>query len=177
MTGNLDPVTEDPHSRAAGVPARRTAVAVVAVLVALACANVWLGYRDHRIRTTERVHAQMVEAAKQGAVSLTTIDHERAEEDVQRILDASTGSFRDDFAQRASGFADAARTAQSKSVGTVAEAGLESVDGDAGRVLVALTVMTSNRGVPERQPRAWRMRVTVTGADDAYKVSGVEFIP
>lgn len=170
-------MTGDPHARAAGAPARRTAVAVIAVLIALACANLWLGYRDHQVRTTERARAQMVEAAKQGAVSLTTIDHERADEDVQRILDASTGSFRDDFAQRASGFADAARTAQSKSVGTVAEAGLESVDGDAGRVLVALTVMTSNRGVPERQPRAWRMRVTVVNADDAYKVSGVEFIP
>lgn len=146
------------------------------MLVALAAVNVWLGYRDHLLRSTERMHQQMVEAAEEGAVSLTTIDHERADEGVQRILDASTGSFRDDFAQRATGFADAARQAQSTSVGTVAEAGLESVDGDVGRVLVALTVMTSNRGVPERQPRAWRMRVTVTNADDAYKVSSVEFI-
>ena len=170
-------MTEDSDVPAAVTPARGIGAAVIAALVALASVNIWLGYRDHQARSTERAHAQMVEAAKQGAVSLTTIDHERADEDVQRILDASTGSFRDDFAQRASGFADAARTAQSKSVGTVAEAGLESVDGDAGRVLVALTVMTSNRGVPERQPRAWRMRVTVVNADDAYKVSSVEFIP
>jgi hypothetical protein len=36
--------------------------------------------------------------------------------------------------------------------------------------------MTSNRGVPERAPRAWRMRVTVIPDDGTYKVSSVEFI-
>lgn len=170
-------MTEDSDAAAAVTRARGIGAAVIAALVALASVNLWLGYRDHLLRSTQRMHQQMIEAAQVGVVSLTTIDHEQADEDVRRILDASTGSFRDDFAQRATGFADAARKAQSKSVGTVAAAGLESVDGDVGRVLVALTVMTSNRGVPERQPRAWRVRVTVVNADDAYKVSGVEFIP
>lgn len=148
----------------------------VAVLTALAAANGWLGYRDHQIRHTARVHLDMVHAAREGAVSLTTIDHEHAEDDVQRILSASTGAFRDDFARQATGFIEAAKKAQSKSVGTVAEAGLEAVDGQVGRVLVALTVMTSNRGVPERAPRSWRVRVTVSPAEGAYKVSSVEFI-
>ena len=40
-----------------------------------------------------------------------------------------------------------------------------------------MTVMTSNRGVPETQPKAWRMRVTVTSTDGGYKVSRVEFVP
>lgn len=137
----------------------------------------WLGYRDYQVRHTENRAEEMVQAARQGAISLTTIDHEHVDENVQRILDASTGSFRDDFEQRAQPFADAARKAQSKSVGTVTGAGVESAGRDEGQVLVAMTVMTSNRGVPERLPKAWRMRVTVTATDDGYKVSQVEFVP
>jgi Mce-associated membrane protein len=149
-------------------------LAAVAVLVSL---NAWLGYRDYRVRHNERLRQEMVEAARQGAINLTTIDHEHVGEDVQRILDSSTGVFHDDFAQRAEPFSEAARRAQSKSVGTVTEAALESADGDEGQVLVAMNVMTSNRGVPEQQPQGWRMRVTVARIGDEPKVSKVEFIP
>ena len=157
-------------------PARRV-IAGLAVLAALVGLNVWLGFRDYQSRHGDRVRSEMVEAARQGAINLTTIDHEHVDEDVQRILDSSTGSFRDDFAARAKPFGEAARRAQSKSVGTVTEAGLESISGDEGRVLVAMTVMTSNRGVPEQQPQGWRMRVTVVRVDDEPKVSKVEFVP
>lgn len=164
---------EDPVRRP---PNRRTAL-VLAGLVALTVANVVLGVRDHLVRSDDRLRQEMVAAARAGAVNLTTIDYERADQDVQRILDSSTGAFRDDFAARAKPFAEAARKARSKSVGTVTEAGLESTDGDQGRVLVGLQVMTTNAGVAERLPRAWRMRVTVVRADDGVKVSQVEFIP
>lgn len=166
-------MTEDPAARP---PARRPAL-ILAGLVALTVGNVVLGVRDHHVRSDDRLRQQMVAAAREGAVNLTTIDYERAEEDVQRILDSSTGAFRDDFEARAKPFVDAARKAESKSVGTVTEAGLESVDGGQGRVLVGMQVMTTNRGVPERLPRAWRMRVTVVQGDDGVKVSQVEFIP
>jgi Mce-associated membrane protein len=109
-------------------------------------------------------------------LALTSIDYERVDEDVQRILDSSTGLFRDDFALRAESFKAAARKAQSKSVGTVSEAGVETVDGDQGRVLVTLVVMTSNRGAPEQQPKVWRTRVSVAREAGAYKVAAVEFI-
>ena len=153
---------------------RRITVAALASLVLIVA---WLGYRDYEIRSVDHRAEEMVAAARDGALSRTTIDHEHVDENVQRILDASTGSFRDDFERRAQPFADAARKAQSKSVGTVAGVGVESAGRDEGRVLLAMTVMTSNRGVPEQLPKAWRMRVTVTSTDDGYKVSRVEFVP
>jgi Mce-associated membrane protein len=155
----------------------RALIAGLAAVTALVGLNGWLGYRGYQSRHADQVRSEMVEAARQGAINLTTIDHEHVDEDVQRILDSSTGVFRDDFAQRAKPFSEAARQAQSKSVGTVTEAGLESVSGEEGRVLVAMTVMTSNRGVPEQQPQGWRIRVTVIRVDDEAKVSKVEFVP
>ena len=44
-------------------------------------------------------------------------------------------------------------------------------------VLVAVTVKTSNAGVPEQAPRAWRMRITVEKVGDQAKVSNVRFVP
>ena len=159
----------------AGQPSRHRIV--LAALASLVLIVAWLGYRNYQVRNIEHRAAEMVQSARAGALSLTTIDHEHIDENVQRILDASTGSFRDDFEQRAQPFADAARKAQSKSVGTVTAAGVESTGSEEGQVLLAMTVMTSNRGVPETQPKAWRMRVTVTATDDGYKVSRVEFVP
>lgn len=153
---------------------RRVVMAGIALLVAAAG---WLGWRDVEVRQTGGERAQMVAAGTEGLLALTTIDHQDVDADVQRILDTSTGGFRADFEKKAGGFKDAARRAQSTSVGTVTAAGWESTDGDAGSVLVALRVMTTNRGVPERQPKAWRTRVTVTKEDGRFKVAAVEFVP
>lgn len=163
-----------PDRRALSSPPRRLIAGALAILIVI---TGWLGWQDVQIRRAEHLRDAMVQAGRDGVVALTTIDHEQVDEDVQRILDSSTGRFRDDFAQRADSFTAAARKAQSKSVGTVSEAGVESVDGDRGRVLVTLIVMTSNSGAPEQQPKVWRTRVTVDKDDGVYKVAAVEFIP
>lgn len=163
-----------PDRRALSSPPRRLIAGALVILIAV---TGWLGWQDIQIRRAEHLRDAMVQAGRDGVVALTTIDHEQVDEDVQRILDSSTGKFRDDFAQRADSFTEGARKAQSKSVGTVSEAGVESVDGDRGRVLVTLIVMTSNRGDPEQQPKVWRTRVTVDKDDGVYKVAAVEFIP
>ena len=153
--------------------ARRPMIVTLAALVVL---TGFFGWRDVQARSEEQLRESMVQAGRDGLLALTTIDHERVDDDVQRILDTSTGKFRDDFAQRAESFKDAARKAASTSVGTVVEAGFESLDGDLGKVLVAMVVMTSNRGAPEQQPKGWRTRVSVVRDGAAFKVAAVEFI-
>ena len=170
----VDEVELSSDRRAPSSPPRRLIAGALVILVAV---TGWLGWQDIQLRRAEHLRDAMVQAGRDGVVALTTIDHEQVDEDVQRILDSSTGKFRDDFAQRADSFTEGARKAQSKSVGTVSEAGVESVDGDRGRVLVTLIVMTSNRGAPEQQPKVWRTRVTVDKDDGVYKVAAVEFIP
>jgi Mce-associated membrane protein len=110
-----DQADESPAVAVAGpsTARRRAAAAALAVLVALSS---WLGWRDIQIRRAEDIQSQMLQAARAGMVALTSIDHDRVDEGVQRILDTSTGGFHDDFAQRAEPFKDAARKAQSTSV-------------------------------------------------------------
>ncbi|MGV0793474.1 Mce protein [Mycolicibacterium sp. XJ1819] len=137
----------------------------------------WLGYQAYQARKADDLRNLFIQVGRQGALNLTTIDWEQAEGDVQRILDSATGTFYDDFQQRAQPFVEVVKQAQSKSTGSINEAGLESQSGNEGRVLVAVTVNTTNLGAPEQQPRSWRMRITVEKVGDEAKVSNVEFVP
>ena len=165
---------------AARTPMSHVKIALIAGLagvVALAGLTGWLGYRAYQAQQAEDLRSLYLQVGRQGALNLTTINHQSAEQDVQRILDSATGTFYDDFQQRAEPFVEVVKQAQSTSEGTIAEAGLESVTDDEGQVLVAVTVRTSNAGAPEQAPRAWRMRITVQKVGDEAKVSNVEFVP
>ncbi len=150
-----------------------------AAAVALAGLVGWLGYQGYEKHEAKAKRDLYVQVARQGAVNLTTINYTEADADVQRILDSSTGAFRDDFEQRSKPFVEVVKAAQSRSEGTVTDAGLESQRGDSAQVLVAVAVKSRTAG-GEEAPREWRMRIEVRSvgpdARDA-KVSSVVFVP
>jgi Mce-associated membrane protein len=157
---------------------------IIGLVVVLALAGLvgWLGFRASESHKAEQQRELFLQVGRQGAVNLTTIDFEHADADVQRILDSATDTFYDDFSKRSQPFVDVVKQAQSKSVGTVTSAGIESPQGDSpdpnqAQVLVAVTVKTSNAGAADQEPRAWRMRLTVKKVGDEAKVSNVEFVP
>lgn len=156
-----------------GSPVNLALAVGVTLVVTLAGLTGWLGFRAYQATEAEQLQQQLVAAGRQGAVNLTTIDYEHADADVQRILDSATDDFYDDFAKRAKPFADFVKQTQAKSVGTVSEAGLESIGGNEGRVLIAMTIKSSNRGA-DQPLKAWRLRVTVKKVGDEAKVSRVE---
>jgi Mce-associated membrane protein len=158
-------------------PTRLGLVAGICLVTVLIVLCGWLGYRVNQDSQENRLRATLIQVAKQAAVNLTTIDYLTAENDVQRIIDSATGQFADDFRARSTPFIDVVKQAKSQSVGTVTEAGLESVSGQQGRVLVSVTVKTISDGRVEEQPRYWRMRMTVSQQNDGAKVADVEFVP
>jgi Mce-associated membrane protein len=156
---------------------RLAMIAGLVLVVALAGLTGWLGFRAYQSHQSDEQQKLFLSVGRQGALNLTTIDWQHADADVQRILDSATGTFYDDFQKRAQPFMEVVKQAQSKSVGTIAEAGLESKSDDSAQVLVKMSVKTSNAGAPEQAPRAWRMRITVQKVGDDAKVSNVEFVP
>jgi Mce-associated membrane protein len=160
------------------VSATTAAVALgAAAVLTLGGFGGWLGYRTLENGQEQMARDELIDAARQGAVNLTTIDFNDVEADIQTILDSSTGTFRDDFQMRSGPFIDVVKQTESISEGTVTAAGVETYEGDQALVLVAVSVKTSNNAEPEQQPRSWRMRINVHKVDDDIKVADIQFVP
>jgi Mce-associated membrane protein len=168
------------HLRPIQSPTQVERIALVAGLVAgvlLAGLVGWLGFRACEAHNLEAQRNLFVQAARQGAANLLTVDYQHADADAQRILDSATGKFYDSFGRRKQSYIDNARRMRSKLVATATDAGLESRNGDQGKVLVAVTVKSSDPTQAQQEPQFWRIRVTVKKMGDVAKVSDVVFVP
>ncbi|MET7770576.1 hypothetical protein [Nocardia sp. NPDC005366] len=162
-------------ARAAEIGVARAAVTVVIVGALVASAVL---FSAHRTSTRDREdRAAFLQAARQAVVNLTTISAESVEADIARILDGSTGSFRDDFAARTAAFTSVVEQAHVSTVGTVTEAGIASRSGDEAEVLVAATSKVTNAAGAQDEPRVWRLRVVLRRSADRILVSNVDFVP
>ncbi|MDG4668060.1 Mce protein [Mycobacterium sp. 236(2023)] len=152
-------------------------VVVTLIVVSLAGLVGWQATQVSEARKDQEERAIFLQVARQGALNLTTISHATAEQDVQRILDSSAGTFRDDFELRAQPFIDAVKNAQSTTTGSITEAGLEAQADGSAEAIVAVAVKTSIADAAEQETRSWRMRVALQRTDSGVKVVDVEFVP
>jgi len=72
----------------------------------LCAIGTWLGWQNWQTHQVQTQRAAFIQAGRQAALNLTTINDTDVEADVQRILDGSTGTFHDDFHNRAQPFID-----------------------------------------------------------------------
>jgi Mce-associated membrane protein len=158
-------------------PMRLALAAGIVIVLTLGGLASWLGYEAQTARQADQRHNLFLQTARQGAVNLTSISYTDADADVARILDSATGPFRDDFQRRAQPFIVVVRQTQSASIGTVTEAGMESETKETAQILVAVSVKTSTAGLPQRDPRSWRVRIAVQRDGQSAKISNVEFVP
>ena len=156
---------------------RAVAVAAgLAVLAVLVAGNGLLAWRHHQADQVRERAAQFATAAGQGVVNMTTLDFTKAEADVARVLDGSTGDFHADFASRVDDFTSVVRDSKVVTVGTVTATAVESMTADSAVVLVAATSTVTNAAGTKEEPRKWRLSVTVTRDGDRLKMSKVEFV-
>ena len=146
----------------------------ICALLALSGLMIW----QHQRVEAQRAHrAAIVTAAKDGVTALLSIDYTHAKADVQRVIDLSTGSFKDDFTKGTDDFVKTAEQSKAVTVGSIKAAALEGDTGDSGVVLLAASSQVTNANGAKQDPRAWRMSVTVTRDGDKLKMSNVEFVP
>lgn len=151
--------------------------AVIVLICAFIGASGYMMWQRHETVERNQRAANFIAGARQGVVNLTSMDFNKAKEDVQRVIDSSTGQFRDDFQARAKDFTTVVEQSKVVTQGTVNAAAVQSVSGDAALVLVAATSHITNAAGAKDEPRNWRLKVTVKNDGGQYKMSNVEFIP
>ena len=152
-------------------------VAAIILIICFAGASGYMAWQHHDATQREQRAARFVAGARQGIVNMTSLDFKKAKDDVQRVIDSSTGQFRDDFQQRAKDFTTVVEQSKVVTEGTVTAAALESMDAHSALVLVSATSRITNSAGAKDEPRAWRLRVTVTEDGGQYKMSKVDFVP
>jgi Mce-associated membrane protein len=151
--------------------------AVIILICAFVGASGYMMWQRHETTERNQRTAKFIAGARQGVVNMLSLDFNRAKEDVQRVIDSSTGQFRDDFQQRAKDFATVVEQSKVVTEGTVNAAGVQSIDGNSALVIVAATSRITNAAGAKDEPRRWRLKVSVTDDGGQYKMSKLEFVP
>jgi Mce-associated membrane protein len=169
-------VAEQPAWRAR-IPAIATVVTII-LIICFAGVSVYMA-RQHRDTTRHHQReAAFVAGAKKGVINMISLDFNRAKEDVQRVIDGSTGPFKADFQQRANDLILVVTREKTVTQGRVNAAALESMERNSAVVLVSATSQVTNSPPGSDEPaRIWRLRVTVADVGGQYKMSKVEYIP
>lgn len=172
---------EEPARRRRWTVARimKSVAAVLAVLCtgALIAASVFMFIQHRNVVADQRQSAEYAAAGRQSVVTLMSLTYNKAQEDVQRIIDNSIGQFKDDFQNQAADFIKVAQDSKVITEVTVNSVAVESMSDNSAVVLVAATSRVTNAAGANQEPRAWRLSVDLQRDGGQIKMSKVEFVP
>ena len=151
--------------------------AAIILILGFAGASGYMLWKHQETTRQQQRTAAFVAGARQGVINLTSLNFDRAKEDVQRVIDSSTGEFRDQFQQRGADFIRVVQESKAVTEGTVNGAAVESMGEHSAKVLVCATSRVTNKPDAKDEPRTWRLKVTMADDGGQYKMSKVEFVP
>jgi Mce-associated membrane protein len=148
-------------------------VAIVGLVALGVVQFVRIGAANH----SDSLRAGAVQAADQMVVNLTSMSASTEHQDMTKLMDGATGSFRAEFSQQAQAFEQVLSQSKVTSTGRVVESGLVSADDNNAVALTAVTATVKNTDAPNGQQRVYRMRVTLQHQGNQWLVSNLEFVP
>jgi Mce-associated membrane protein len=150
------------------------------LLIALVAATVFLlarGPQDspgtRRARAMSATYEAVTAAARREAEAFLTVDYRDMAPTVHRVLAGATGQLRREYQRAAGELEAAARRSRAVSTGSVRVVGAGSAE-----VYVAADGRVSNTSTGRHaEPRAYRLRLTMTREHGRWLTSDLEFVP
>ena len=164
------------RSRAPGPLAAAIAVASL-LLCALLAASGFMLRQGHQASERQAQEAAFAAAARQGVVNLMSLDFNNGDADIKRLIDSTTGQFRDDFEKSQNDFLTVMKDSKVVTKADVKATAVESMTKDSADVMVAASSQISNSASAQQPARGWRLFVTVQRDNGQLKMSKVEFVP
>jgi Mce-associated membrane protein len=146
-------------------------IAVVSVVVCIVASLSWRSAVD-----ADKRNAEVLDVASTMAVNLVTLGKQTADADLARVIDGTTGDFRDQFVSAADGFDSLLTDGGVDSTGGVKSAGIVDASDEQATVLAAVTSTVKNNEAPDGEVRVYRMKLTLDNVDGRWLVSNVEFV-
>jgi Mce-associated membrane protein len=157
----------------------RKAIAIPAAIL-LGCASLgasgYMLWQHRTIMHKRQLTPEFAAAARDGVTKLMSIDAHHAKEDIQGIIDASTGELRSQVEATSRVMIKQAEDAKVVSKGTVEAAAVQSVTDNSAVVLVAVKTDVTNPDNTKRPPALWRLSVNIDRDGNQLKMSKVEFL-
>ena len=182
-----DPAATDDADETGAPPKRRrmprirwkivAAVLAIVLTLAFVAASGYMVWQHRLAQHEQQRTAEFTAAARQSVVTLMSLNFNNAQEDVQRIIENSTGQFRQDFEAQAEDFTQVAKDSKVITEVTVNVASLKSVTDNNATALVSATSRVTNTAGANQEPRSWRLMVDLVREGDQIKMSKVEFVP
>ncbi|TWD79518.1 Mce-associated membrane protein [Kribbella amoyensis] len=147
----------------------------VLLIVALAAATVSvLALRRQQVRAEDRTGA--MQAARQLALDFTTYQYSSWDADSQRVLDGSTGQFKEEFSGGANSVKTEVVTNKATSKGDVKEAAVVSNDKDSAQVLVIVNAVVTNTAAKDGVERRYRIKLDLVREKDRWLTADLQVV-
>ncbi|KRB76252.1 hypothetical protein ASE01_14700 [Nocardioides sp. Root190] len=153
---------------------RAAAVGLVIVALLAVAAERGLAWRDQRDRGADE--KAVVAAAQAEVEGLIDISGSTSEDDMARLLDGATADFRKELESQADRLRKALADNAVEATGEAVSSGVVRLDGDRATVIVAAVGTVTNKQTEAPEPRNYRLKVDLLKTDDAWLVSGLEFV-
>lgn len=153
------------------------AITLICASLALSGYFVWVD----RVASQKRQRsAEFVAAARQDVMTLMSLDFNKTKENMQRISDNTTGSFKQHFPLVALQLTNGLQRSKMVTTVSVNDVAVESMTDNSAVVLVAATTQAKTPDAPQPnaqpQPQPWLIVLTLLRDKGQPKMANVEFV-
>lgn len=164
-----DPI--DGSRRTASLVAAGIVLALMTAVV-VACAA-WTLRDVHRTQVSQDRQETALAEARAAAVAFTSYDYRHIDQDLERVANQSTGTFRTQFSKALGALTGAIRKAHGVSRGTVVQAGLVRSTSTTAVAIAAVNATITNRSLPTPSVRRYRLQITLARVDSDWLISDI----
>ena len=179
MTATASETTSETTEPAARASKRRvgSAAVVSALLFTLLVAGLgFLGWRQYEQYQVNAASEAALQAAKDYAVVLTTLDAKNIDDNYRKSLDGATGEFKDAYSQGATQLRQVLIDNKASGTGIVVAAAVKSATPDKVEVLMFVDQSITNAANPSPRIDRNRIDMTMEKVGDRWLASRVEIL-
>lgn len=146
------------------------------LLVAMLIFCVFLIQKKSEISQAGDLRGCFLAGAERTASEMANMSADNIDEQIQAILDGSTGAHRKQFEEASDQFATLARSANVQMEGQVIASAVQDNTDSSATVLVVTESSVTNSNTPEPSTESYRLRITVDKVDGVCKTSNIEYV-